>query len=295
MLHNITKRNIQIALGGLWFLDGALQLQHQMFTANFANDVITPAADGQPRFISGPMHFFIHVFLLQPVICNALIALVQLGLGVLILKKSTAKFGLTASIFWGLFVWYIGEGLGGLATGQTSLLIGAPGAALIYAIIALGVLPSAPGDDKDRSRPAVWLAFVWAILWLGGAVLQFVNGQNTTAELSSMIAGMADGAPGWLAALDIHTASFLQQHTGNWFIGMLIILQAIVGFCVLMRRRVRTAAIAIGIVVSLIFWVSGQSCGMYYSGLATDPNTAPLIILLGIAILGTKEIDLEIV
>ena len=132
----ITKRTIQIALGVLWLLDGALQLQPQMFTSNFATQVIAPAAQGQPRLVSGVMHFAIRVFLLHPAIFNSFIAITQLGLGVLILWKRSVKLGLILSIGWGLFVWYVGEGLGGLASGHTLLLMGAPGAALIYATVS---------------------------------------------------------------------------------------------------------------------------------------------------------------
>jgi len=289
----ITRRTIQIALGVLWCVDGALQLQHRMFTAAFANQVIAPAAEGQPRFISGVMHFFIHILLLQPFVCNAIIALIQLGIGVLLIWKRTVKFGITGSIVWGLFVWYAGEGLGGLAGGQTMLLMGAPGAALLYAIIACGVVPKS-GGGKDTAQPAVWLAYVWAILWLGGALLQLVAGQNTTADVAAMISGMSSGAPGWLAALDRHTANALYEQ-GNWVIALLVAGQAVIGFFVLVPRRTRAAAIGAGIILSLVFWAIGQSFGAYYSGLATDPNTAPLVILLGLAILGAPQMKLEII
>lgn len=289
----ITKRKVQLALGALWFIDGLLQLQHQMFTASFVNNVIAPAADGQPRFVNGGMHFGIHIFLLHPAIFNAFVALIQLGLGVLILWKRTARFGLIASVGWGLFVWYMGEGLGGLMSGQTSLLMGAPGAALLYAVIALGVLPAKSESSEEASRPASWLAYAWLILWLGGAVLQLVNGQNTAADLASMVRGMADGAPGWLAALDLHTANWLQSQS-NWLILLLVTVQAAIGFLVLLPRYVRAGAITAGIILSLVFWVVGQSLGSYYTRLATDPNTGPLIILLGLAVLGAREIKLEI-
>jgi hypothetical protein len=291
----VTRRTIQIVLGSLWLLDGILQLQHQMFTANFANDIIAPAAQGQPTFVASVMHFFIRVFLLHPAICNSLIALIQMSLGVLILWKRTARLGLMLSVGWGLFVWYVGEGLGGIASGQTSLLMGAPGAALLYSVIALGVMASKTVKNKQSSgSPADWLGFVWVVVWLGGAVLQLMAGQNTTAELSTMISGMAQGAPGWLASLDLHTSSLLHG-SGGWVIGLLVIVQALIGILVLLpHRSVRTLAISLGILLSLVFWVIGQSLGAYYTGLATDPNTGPLLILLGIAVFGSRQVDLTI-
>ncbi len=44
----VTRRVLQYTLGALWLLDGALQLQSYMFTKGFANQIIAPAAAGQP-------------------------------------------------------------------------------------------------------------------------------------------------------------------------------------------------------------------------------------------------------
>jgi hypothetical protein len=318
----ITKRGIQIALGLLWLLDGVLQLQPQMFTANFAHSVIARAALGQPGFVSGPMHFFIHIFLFQPALFNSLIAVTQIGLGILILWQKTAKFGLMASVGWALFVWYIGEGLGGLASGQTLLLMGAPGAALIYALLALGVMPhaSARHDKNAKPHPAYWLMIVWAVLWIVGSVYQLLPGQNTVAGVSSMIAGNANGAPSWMASLDRNVANIISgfgkatspvqsgmnmtasqmarmpsHHvSGYWFILIVVIIQLLTGLAVFIPGYSRNIAIAAGIVLSAGFWIIGQSMGSYFSGLATDPGSGPLFILLGVAVLGCTQLDHKI-
>jgi hypothetical protein len=312
----ITRRGVQIALGLLWLLDGALQLQHQMFSSNFANSVLAPAAQGQPTIVSGPMHFCIHIILLHPAIFDACFALIQLGLGVAILWKRTTRYGLIASVVWGLVVWFLGEGLGGMASGHATLLMGAPGAAVIYALLALAVLPSKKTKSKAHTQPAYWLAVVWAMLWIGGAIFQLLPGQNSVSDISSMIAGNASGAPGWLAALDnhvgnvingfgTHTTSMAGMHmtanqmaqmqtqsgSGYWFILLLASVQLLIGLAIFKSGITRKLAIALGIILSLCFWFVGQSLGAYFSGLATDPSTAPLFILLGIAILGCTDLD----
>ena len=290
----ITRRTIQIALGLLWLLDGALQLQRQMFTHNFATQVIAPNMVNQPVVIRGPIHFAVHTILLHPGLWDGLFALIQLSLGILILLKRTTIYGLFGSVVWGLSVWYIGEGLGGLFSGHASLLMGAPGAALLYAIIALGVLPPRSPKNKDSAgKPASWLTIVWAVIWLGGASLQLMQGQNTTAGLSSMIRGMSSGAPGWLAAFDSSVARHLSSAGEPAIIG-LVIIQALIGIMILLPRHWRTLAVFSGAIVSLCFWAAGQAFGTFYSGLATDPNTAPLIILLGLAILGTRRIVISV-
>jgi hypothetical protein len=313
----ITKRGIQITLGLLWLLDGALQLQHQMFTSSFAHNVIAPAAQGQPVVVSEPIHLGVRIILSHPAIFDACFALIQLAIGAAILWKRTITYGLAGSVIWGLLVWFAGEGLSGIASGHTTLLMGAPGAALLYAIIAVAVFPRQGSKKKHGdTQPAYWLAIVWAILWVGGGIFQLLPGQNSISDLSSMITGSISGAPRWLVIVDTHVAHLVNSFgttttsmagihmstlqmaqmptkpgSGYGLILFLALLQSLIGLAIFVPRYGRNIAIAVGIVLSLLFWIVGQSLGGYYTGLATDPNTAPLFILLGIAILGCTQLD----
>ena len=49
------RRGLQIALGGLWLLDAALQYQLSMFTRTFPAMMLAPAGMGEPAFVSGPV------------------------------------------------------------------------------------------------------------------------------------------------------------------------------------------------------------------------------------------------
>jgi hypothetical protein len=322
----VTRRFIQIALGSLWLLDGLLQLQHQMFTSHFATLVIDPATVGQPRFVSGPMHFNEHLFLLHPAIFNGFIALAQLALGAAILWRRTARIGLLASAAWAMFVWVVGEGYGGIFGNQASILMGAPGAALFYLILALALLPlplrnfwRAP-DDADQPA-AYWLIFFWSLLWFGGVFWQLTtSGMDTTAGLKAMINGNASDAPHWLSALDRHAANLINtssstiqpmnsgQHmsamqmaqmpvshgTGGWLIPALALLMLFISLGVYVGRRVRKVALILGCLFAFIIWVVGQNLGEYYTGVATDPNSGPLIILLGIALYGNSRLGADL-
>jgi hypothetical protein len=73
-------------------------------------------------------------------------------LGVGLLVRRTARVALAASIAWALGVWWLGEGLTGLASGQASLINGAPGSAFFYAVLAAAAWPRG-----DSGAPA-WLA-----------------------------------------------------------------------------------------------------------------------------------------
>jgi hypothetical protein len=187
---------------------------------------------------------------------------------------------------WALSVWYLGEGLGGLFGGGTSLLTGAPGSALMYAVVAVAVTvwPRRPGSPSGQ-RPARWAAAAWVAAWLGGALLQLLPGRDTNASLSMALSMNASGAPGWLAGLD-HHLSALAPHEGVSLVLDLVVLQALVGLGILAGRRTRRAAVLGGIVLSLAFWVTGQGLGQFWSGISTDPNTAPLLMLLGVTVLG---------
>lgn len=56
----------------------------------------------------------------------------------------------------------------------------------------------------------------------------------------------------------------------------------------LIARRLRLAAVILGIGLSLVYWVVAQNLGQVWSGIATDPNTGPLTVLLGITVLGSS-------
>jgi hypothetical protein len=52
-----------------------------------------------------------------------------------------------------------------------------------------------------------------------------------------------------------------------------------------LARRTRLPAVALGLALTVAVWVLGQDLGALYSGQATDPNTAPLLAVMGIALL----------
>lgn len=282
---NITRRRAQVILGIYWLIAGCLQLQSQMFTSNFISKVINPITQNQPLFISGPINFASHIFLINPVLFNAFIALIQLCLGIFIIWPKSTKYALAGSIFWAIFVWFFGEAMGQLWGGHNLLLMGAPGAALIYALIAIGIMPK----NSKEEKPDDWLILVWVAVWLLGSVLQLVNGQNTSNELAGLISGMAgNGAPQWLSALDTGISNAISG-LGNWFIALLAAVQAAIALLVLCPNKfVRIIIIELAGILLAAFWVVGQNLGGYYTGYATDVNSAPLIILLGLIIVELK-------
>ena len=96
-----------------------------MFTADFARQVIAPAANGQPTWLAAPPDFFVGLIAAHPAPMNIGFALVQLALGVGFLLPRLVLPAILASLAWSATVWF-GEGLGGLATGTASLVTGRP-------------------------------------------------------------------------------------------------------------------------------------------------------------------------
>ena len=281
----ITRRHLQIALGFLWLLDGALQLQSFMFTTGFAKQIISPTGDGQPVVVAGPVHWGASLIAAHPLPWGIAFAAIQLLIGLALFVPRTARLALGASIAWGLGVWYFGESLSGLASGHASLITGAPGSVLLYVLLALAAWPP---RDRSEVAPARWLPFAWAALWIGAAIFQALPGQNTGTDVAGLIG--SSGNPGWLNRVDASVSGWIGGH-GLFVVIALVAAEVLIGVGALLRRSLAVAA-ATGFVLALAIWVVGQSFGGLYTGQATDPNTAPLIALIAVVLLsGVRSRD----
>jgi len=98
-----------------------------------------------------------------------------------------------------------------------------------------------------------------------------------------LLTGSAGAAPQWLAPLDTSVATWA-SHNGALAVYGLAAVEFLVGAAAL-SRRTRTWALAVGLLLSIAIWVIGQDLGQLYSGQATDPNSAPLIALMAVALL----------
>ena len=60
---------------------------------------------------------------------------------------------LVVSVVWALIAWYGSEGMGMLPTGGASVLVGAPGAFLLYALLGLAAYPGVPPPTARQATP----------------------------------------------------------------------------------------------------------------------------------------------
>jgi hypothetical protein len=289
----LTRRRLRRVLGLLWLLDGALQLQSFMFTEGFARDVIAPAGNGQPSFVAGPVHWNAVQIGLHPALSDSAFAGIQLVLGLSLLFRRKARVALVCSMMWAGGIWYFGEGLGGLAGGHVTALLGAPGAACLSVVLALAAWPSSV-DSPERNafvrseRPPGWTRRVWAVLWVGYAVLNLLPANISPSTLGSQLNANATTVPSWLGAFDRWLARDVHA-VGAGATVMLVTIELAVGLLVLGDGRLKTPAIWTGVGLAALYWAAGQSFGQLFSGQATDPSTGPLLILLGLVGVGAAR------
>lgn len=295
----MTRRRLQLALGALWLLDAALQLQPFMLTGRFASKVLAPSAGGQPAWVAGPVLHNAHLVGTHPVLFDGLFAGVQLVLGLAFLVKRTVRVAVIVSLPWCAGVWFLGEGLGGLAGGTSTLLSGAPGAVALYGVLALAAWPALHRDGRRwtsrmlapssaEERPPLWSAWAWAGLWVGLAILAALPANRSAGAVVAQLRANADQVPGWLGSLDRLSASGVQA-LGAMAAVTMIALPVAIGLLGLRGGRSRRVACWAGITYAAGAWVIGQSFGFLWTGTATDPNAGPLIVLLGLALLTVPD------
>jgi hypothetical protein len=302
-----TRRRLQLVLAGLWLLDGVLQFQPYMFTKSFAWMTLGPAADeGGPGWVTGPMHWLINTVWQHPVSANTAFALIQVALGLGIAYRATLRPALAASIAWSLGVWWLGEGFGGLFGGSADPLSGGPGAVVFYALIAVLLWPTGSGTAAESTgsfqtdsfqtgpiQPAPFQAaakigaraarIVWAAVWGSLAVLALLPQNRAPGAAQDVVNGGNAGAPSGLVWLDDRVADLVAGR-GLTVAIILAVLFALVAVSVLLPwRRAVVAGLVLAFVLAAVIWVFGQSFGMPFQGMATDPNSAPLLALLAAA------------
>jgi hypothetical protein len=279
------RRLLQLALAGIWLLDALLQYQSFMFSKGFSQ-MLSGTASGNPSVVASPITWNATLVEHHAVLLNSIFATIQLLLAIGIAWRPTVRLALAASIVWALGVWWFGEGLGMVLTSSASPVNGAPGAVIIYALLAVLLWPA------DRAgKPAPFTAaraigaqaaqVLWLVLWLSLAYFALLPGNRAPQALNGMIASMESGEPGWLAALDRGAAS-LVAHQGLAASIVLAIALVIIALGVYLPSSAAKSTLVLAIMVAAVIWVVGEAFGTIPGGGATDPNSGPLLILLAL-------------
>jgi hypothetical protein len=279
-------RKLQLGLGAVWLVDALLQCQPYMFSRSFATATLAPA-HGDPAVVAAAVRAVAHLVAAHPAASNEMFALVQLAIALGLFWLPTVRVALAGSVLWGFSVWVLGEGLGHVFAASTTPFSGAPGAALLYVLLAVLLWPSRTERHTSGSSVAersplgrwgargAWMAlfalFVWETLPRGA----------TASATAATLRAMATGEPAWLADFDRWGSSALGHH------GDLVLLVACGIFAALglglpfiarFRREVILSAVAVAILLSVL-----QNFGGIVMGTATDISSAPLIVLLALS------------
>ena len=278
------RRRLQLLLAGIWLLDAVLQYQSFMFTKAFAQ-MLGGTAAGNPAMIADPITWSARLIGSHVMVMDAIFATIQLLLGLGIAWRPTVRIALGASIIWAVAVWWLGEGLGAVLTPGASPLNGAPGAVIIYALLAVLLWPVA------RNRPVPFVAgravgvraarVLWLVLWASLAFFALTPASRAPQATSSMISGMASGQPGWLAWIDNHAASSL-SHDGLAVSIVLAVALIVCAVGVYLPPPAARATLVLAFVVAAAIWLA-EGLGGILTGSGTDPNSGPLLALLAMA------------
>ena len=285
------RRALQLLLAVVWLLDGLLQFQPFMYSTAFGQ-LLAGTAPGNPGFIARPITWDATLVNHHLALVNTLFATIQLLLGLGIAFRPTVRLALGASIVWALGVWWLGEGLGGVLNGTANPFTGAPGAVIIYALLAVLLWPAArdaAGRDPAtrafaaaRAVGAPVARVLWAVLWLSFAYFALLPANRAPQAMHDAIAGMVSGDPAWLAAVERNAASLVAQQGLAASIAFAVAF-VVIAVGVFLPRPYARAAVILALVVSAVIWVVGEAFGMILVGGATDPNSGPLLALLALS------------
>ena len=281
----LTQKRLRQLLGILWLIDGLLQLQPQMFTMNMVNGVMVPTVQNQPAPIAASLQWIIAVTTHNLVLVNLFIAAVQIVIGILLISGLWVRGTILVSIVWALIVWYGGEGMSMLLTGQASILTGAPGAVLLYPLLGLLVYPRKE-DPQQGLLPRAAFRWFFAGFWFFSALLQLQPYWWQQGQVSQALGGMVGqgGLNGILVDPLLQLVANVTAHSEVLFNILLIVICLALGFVLVFvkEKQLRPVLIA-SIIVSVVIWWAAEGFGMIFTGMATDFNSGLLLVVMALA------------
>jgi hypothetical protein len=264
----------------LWLLDAWLALTPNMGLDQI--DIVLMGGFGQPawyiNFISNTLYYWIYhhhlanalmwvEFSVQAAVAVAMVVGRDRGLG---------RWALWVSIVWAVLVWVLAEWMGSLVSGM-NFWTGSPGAALLYVYGAVWLLLPAARTTTPRARQrARQMLGAW---WLLGALVECFPGWWSGTALATEIRGSL-----------VLTAASLRTEPIQWWVNwaaaapaaanaVLVAAMAAVGATMVWGQGRRATVVFVMVFLALLWWW-GENLGGMFGGIATDPNTAPVWMVL---------------
>jgi hypothetical protein len=257
-----------------------------MFSREFWNGILGMANMGLPGPVANADYHVATLLTAHPALWNGGFAGLQLLLGLGLLWRRTVRVALICSVPWAFGVWAIGEGFGGMFMQGTSLLTGAPGPALIYALLAVMLLCTAAdttvsGGRIGRAGLRIG-ASGWALIWTAGALLELEGTNHAAAVPGAQIANGSSGEPALFRWMDGASGHVIGQH-GYLFALLLGLLVVFAGWGIFVPA-LRRACLVTGMVLAVFVGLVGEDLGAVFTGHGTDPGSGPLLILMALAL-----------
>ena len=256
-----------------------------MFTRSFPDQVLRPAAQGNPAWVADPVTWAATLVSQHVVLANAAFAIVQLVIALAILWRpdDRARAGPVRALGAGRVVARRGPGrradqraLGrGRRAGRGHPVRAARGAAVARCRTARTAARWLPPARSARW----WPGWSGSLLWASLAYDTLLAASR--AGLAALVAGQGAGEPGWLAAIDRTAGHQLGAHDAAVSVALAVIF-AVIAVAVFIPAAARPV-LAVAIALSLAIWLVGENLGDIFTGQGTDPNTGPLLVLLALA------------
>jgi len=277
----LSRRGVAVVLGALWVLDGLLQAEPAKFARDWPTKELAQSVMGEPAWLRHSIYAAIRPFSAHWPLVDVGCALLEVAIGLGIagaLGAWVRKPAIVVSLAWSALVWWVGEGLGLVPTGFGWMLAGAPGAVVVYAMLGLLSWPSA---ERDVSR--LGARWCWALVWLVGAVAELPLVYPAGEVLRADLVEGAIGQPSFFVAMAHAVGSALGAH-GAAVACCLGLAEAVIGLAGALGPDRWRWPLALGIALSVVFWVVGQDLGGILTQSGTDPNLGPLMVVLALAL-----------
>jgi hypothetical protein len=271
-------RTAQTILGGIWLLDAGLQFQSFMYSKGFVA-MLTAMSPREPHWLGASINWGAHLAGGNLTVYNTAFALIQCAIGLGLLYRPTVRIALVGTFAWALFVWWFGEGFGMLFMNMAEPLTGAPGGVIMYALVGLVIWPTRQPGGLLGIRGT---RMMWAGLWLLCAYLWLLQSSSATNATRDMINAAPSGMS-WLSSMQDGFAN-VAQGNGLPIAIVLAAVSAVIALGVGFNRGARQLLI-LSVALQLLYWTVGQGFGGIFQGGATDPNAAPLFLLLAFIVM----------
>ncbi len=282
----ISETLLRQIMGALWLIDGLLQLQPQMFTMNMVSGMLVPTINGQPALIADNLYGIVTFTSQYLTPINWGIAIIQVIIGMCLLSNRWVKQAIILSALWALIVWYGGEGMSMLLTGQGSILTGAPGAVLLYPLLTFTFYPREKANGKTGILSRLQLRYILAGFWLFAALLQIQPYWWQPGQISQEISAMysPDTLSGVVIDPSLHWLAGITSGIEIPLNISLIVIFLGIGIALLfVKTKAIHFVLTASVIMILIVWWSNEALGMILTGMATDFNSGLLVIVMSLA------------